>query len=198
MMYSLQEGQELIALARETIQRYFSTRKIRVPSKYSRIFTQKRGAFVTLTINDSLRGCIGFTEPAFPLAETISKAAVAAAFSDPRFPPMSREELSKADIEVSVLTVPQLIEVRNPEDYLKQIQVGRDGLIAVGIFNQGLLLPQVAVEYGWDVATFLSQTCMKAGMERNAWMNFDKCRIYRFSAQIFSEKEASTPVAKKG
>ena len=101
---------------------------------------------------------------------------------------VSKKEFEKVNIEVSVLTVPHLIEVRNPEDYINNIKVGRDGLIIKGTFESGLLLPQVAVEYNWDPTTFLNQTCVKAGLDANAWRDFDNIRVYSFQSEVFKEQ----------
>lgn len=195
-MFSLEQGAKLIRLARDSI-KTGSSKSPRVGSAVKSEFSKIQGVFVTLQKNNLLRGCIGFPEPIYPLYEGVINAAKAAAFSDPRFPPLDKKELAGITIEVSVLTVPSVVEVRNPEEYLSRIKVGRDGLIARGIFSSGLLLPQVAVEYRWDAQTFLSQTCVKAGLEPDSWHDFDKCRIYSFQSQVFSEQSPEGPVVQK-
>ncbi len=186
-MISLDGGKKLIRLARESISCVFSKKDIKVDKETKQKFSMYRGVFVTLNRDGMLRGCIGFPEPVYPLYEGVIKAARSAAFSDPRFPPISMDEFGLITIDVSVLTKPQRIVVRNPEDYMKEIKVGRDGLIVRGTFHSGLLLPQVAVEYNWDSKTFLEQTCNKAGLPIDAWRDFDECRVYRFQSIVFSE-----------
>jgi len=149
------------------------------------VFNEKRGVFVTLTISGSLRGCIGFPYPVMPLGEAISHAAGAAAREDPRFPPVSKQELAVISLEVTVLTVPELLDAepaRRPE----HIVVGKHGLIVRGMGTSGLLLPQVATEYGWDAKTFLDHTCMKAGLDGGCWTSRN-IEIMTFEGQIFSE-----------
>lgn len=146
------------------------------------IFREKRGAFVTLHIRGKLRGCIGYIVGTREIPETITDMAIASAFRDPRFPPLSRREFDDIDIEISVLT--PITDVKNVEE----IEVGRDGLIVSSGRNQGLLLPQVATEYGWNRDQFLEHTCYKAGLPGDAWKRKDT-RLEKFSAQVFGEKE---------
>jgi hypothetical protein len=150
-------------------------------SKYKGILTEKRGAFVTLTIDGDLRGCIGYIRAVKPLYETIAEMAAQAAFHDPRFTPLTAKEFAKIQVEISVLT--PMILVADPGE----IQVGRDGLFIVKGYASGLLLPQVAVDYGWDRNTFLDQTCLKAGLPPGTWKQKDT-EIYKFQADIFGEK----------
>ena len=142
------------------------------------------GAFVTLNErNGDLRGCIGSIKPVAPLYLAVSQSAINAAFRDPRFYPVVPDELAQLHIEISVMGPITL--VTDPE----QIEVGRDGLIVSRGAMAGLLLPQVATEYGWDRETFLSQTCHKAGLALNAWRSPDT-KIERFSAEVFGEETA--------
>jgi AmmeMemoRadiSam system protein A len=139
------------------------------------------GAFVTLkTRSGDLRGCIGSIHAVHPLYEAVASSAISAAFRDPRFPPVQPQELAQLEIEISVMGPIEL--VRTPDD----IEVGRDGLIVSRGRNAGLLLPQVAIEYGWDRETFLAQTCVKAGLPPAAWRLQDT-RIERFAAEVFGE-----------
>ena len=109
------------------------------------------------------------------------------ATEDPRFPPVRRDELSRIIIEISILSKPELIEVRNPREYLDKIKIGEDGLmIEYGLYS-GLLLPQVPVEYKWNVEQFLSELCIKAGLPPDMWLDRN-VKIYKFKAQIFREK----------
>jgi AmmeMemoRadiSam system protein A len=139
---------------------------------------EKRGAFVTLKKHGELRGCIGHIIGDRPLAETVATMAVAAAFEDPRFPPVKEEELKDLDIEISVLT--PLRRINNVEE----IQVGLHGIILQQGGHSGLLLPQVATEYGWDRNTFLEYTCRKAGLPPDAWKD-ERTTIHVFSADVF-------------
>ena len=141
------------------------------------------GAFVTLRIEQALRGCIGHVEADGPLAETVQVVAMAAAADDPRFPPLRPEELSQVVIEVSVLG--PLEPCSGPA----HIEIGRHGLLVGDGAGRGLLLPQVAVEWGWDGHTFLSQACVKAGLRPDAWQ--DEATIFRFEAQVFGEDDPS-------
>ncbi|HPP94334.1 MAG TPA: AmmeMemoRadiSam system protein A [Spirochaetota bacterium] len=146
------------------------------------IFKEKCGAFVTLHINGNLRGCIGYIEGVHPIPDTIREMALAAAFRDPRFAPLSKGEYKLIDIEISILSPIERV------DSIDDIVVGRDGLIITRGFNRGLLLPQVPVEQGWDRETFLTHTCFKAGLPGDSWKKKDTL-IEKFSAQVFSEKE---------
>jgi AmmeMemoRadiSam system protein A len=137
------------------------------------------GAFVTLKIEENLRGCIGSIYPAGPLWKAVLDNALSAAFHDPRFRPVSLDEFRRTDLEVSVMGP---VEETAPAE----IVVGRDGIIIRKGPFAGLLLPQVATEFGWDRETFLDHTCMKAGLPATAWRG-GGCRIEKFSAQVFSE-----------
>jgi hypothetical protein len=139
---------------------------------------EPRGAFVTLQKDHQLRGCIGMMEALKPLYETVMEMAEAAAFRDPRFPPLKKEELPQINIEISVLT--PMRQIKGPSE----IEIGRDGLYIIKGPFHGVLLPQVATECGWDVNTFLEQTCLKAGLPPNAWRS-PETKIYAFSAEIF-------------
>ena len=178
------DGKLFIKLARESISSYFLQKEPDISTVKQ--FSDKQGVFVTLYKNEQLRGCIGFPEPVFPLFEAIIKASKSAAFEDPRFPPLQKEELKHIKIEISVLTVPTLIKVKKPEDYLKEIKIGKDGLIIRSTHGSGLLLPQVATEYKWGVEEFLRHLCEKAWLKQDAWKDTNN-QIYKFQAQIFKE-----------
>jgi AmmeMemoRadiSam system protein A len=139
------------------------------------------GAFVTIHHRGALRGCIGSTDRDRPLVEVVVRCAVAAALDDPRFPPLSAAELGEIDLEISVLTPPE--PVSDPAD----VEVGRHGLIVEQGVRHGLLLPQVAIEWGWDRETFLSRTCIKAGLAPDAWRA--GATILRFEAHVFGERD---------
>jgi len=172
----------LLGLARETIAARLRNEKEPEPAQADESYGQDRGAFVTLHKHGRLRGCIGNFEGHGSLVGTIGEMALAAAFDDPRFPPLSSvEELEECDIEISALST--LMKAK-PEE----IEVGRDGIYIINGFNRGVLLPQVAMEQGWDRETFLDQTCVKAGLEPGCWRD-PKTKILRFTAQVFGEKE---------
>jgi len=139
------------------------------------------GAFVTLTTKSGhLRGCIGSIHPVHPLYHAVTSSAISAAFRDPRFDPVQPDELPQLGIEISVMG--PIERVAKPEE----IVVGRDGLIVSRGRYAGLLLPQVATEYGWERETFLAQTCVKAGLPPAAW-RMEDTRIERFAAEVFGE-----------
>jgi uncharacterized protein len=138
------------------------------------------GCFVTIKMHENLRGCIGCFTSEKPLWQTVQEFSIAAASRDPRFYPLHPDELDDITIEISVLSSLKKIESIN------EIQVGTHGLYIEKNMYRGVLLPQVATEYGWDTSTFLKQTCLKAGLEPDAWES--GADIYIFSAQIFGEK----------
>lgn len=173
------EQQELLRLARTTIEHHLKTGKRPDYASDNPKLSRESGAFVTLHIRNMLRGCIGYVESDKPLFETVMDAAISASQSDPRFPPVTLDELESLHIEISVLTPPQIV------DDIAEIQVGRDGLIITSGPYRGLLLPQVASEYGWDRETFLDHTCQKAGLPAKSWQK--DATIERFSAQVFGE-----------
>ncbi|NPA25215.1 MAG: AmmeMemoRadiSam system protein A [Deltaproteobacteria bacterium] len=144
----------------------------------SPVLKEKRGAFVTLKKHGELRGCIGYIEAYKPLYLTIREMARAAAFNDPRFPPLTAEEWPAVEVEISVLS--PLREIDDPE----LIEVGRHGILLRNDPYSGVLLPQVAVEYGWNREEFLEHTCMKAGLAGDCWRR-PGTRIFIFSAEIF-------------
>jgi len=150
------------------------------------VFSEKRGVFVTLTIDGDLRGCIGFPYPLMPLGDAIAEAATAAALQDPRFLPVKKSELTAIRLEVTVLTVPVVLE-GDPDDRPAKVIVGRHGLIVKGRGRSGLLLPQVATEYGWNATEFLDHTCIKAGFPGRCWDTRD-VEVLTFEGQIFTEE----------
>jgi len=192
----LEDGIKAVRYARYVVERHVRNEPI-VERIEGKIFDEKHGAFVTINTypEKMLRGCIGIPEPIMPLKDAIKEAAISACH-DPRFPPLREEELDRIVIEVSILTKPELIEVSRPEDYPKNVKVGKDGLIVEKGFYRGLLLPQVATEYGWDSSEFLNETCMKAGLPPDCW--FEKgVRIYKFRAEIFEEEKPRGKIVRK-
>jgi len=188
-----EEGAFLVRLARRSIEEYLRNGvKIEPPNDTPERLKGKRGVFVTLnTVKGGareLRGCIGFPYPTHPLVEATIESAIEAAVGDPRFPPVKLEEMDEIAVEVSVLTVPELIKVRDPRELPKAIRIGVDGLIVERGYYRGLLLPQVPVEWGWDEEEFLSYACMKAGLPPDSWL-VPGTRVYRFQAEVFEEEE---------
>jgi uncharacterized protein len=152
---------------------------------------ERRGVFVTLLEGSeprNLRGCIGAPYPDGPLLSQLIEVAVEAATSDPRFPPVTSSEFKeKVVVEVTVLSNPEVLKVARALDYRDRVRIGRDGIIVDGMGSRGLLLPQVAVEEGFDSEEFLSQCCLKAGMLPDAWLS-GKVQVSRFQGQVFSEE----------
>ena len=190
-LLSQAEGEMAIRLARGAID-YTLAKKPKPLPALTPVFKEKRGVFVTLTKMGQLRGCIGFPYPVMPLGDAIEDAAVAAATGDPRFPMVRKEELASIRLEVTILTVPVVIE-GDPDTRPKKVEVGRHGLIVRGQGTSGLLLPQVATEYRWDAKTFLEHTCMKAGLPGQSWMRAN-VEVLTFEGQIFSEPSVRATV----
>jgi uncharacterized protein (TIGR00296 family) len=195
-MLSLKEGKKLIEIARKELDSYFKGQEIeKFDIEINKNLEKRAGVFVSLHTYpaNELRGCIGIGFPIskIPLWESVREAVKASAFEDSRFFPLTKDELDKVIIEISVLTKPEMIEVRerkNPEDIFSDIEIGKDGLMLEYSGYLGIFLPQVPVEQGWDVEHYLEQLCLKAGVSPKTWKN-KTCKIYKFQAQIFSEAE---------
>lgn len=186
-MLSEEQGQFLLKLAREAITVYLKEgRVIPIPETTDTLMHENMGVFVTLNKENCLRGCIGYPEPVLPLINAVVDAAISAAVRDPRFNCVTLEELETIELELSVLTKPELIPVDDPTEYLDNIIIGEDGLIVESGPYRGLLLPQVATEWGWNKEEFLSNTCNKAGLSSECWLS-DDVKIYKFSSEIFEE-----------
>ena len=179
MLNKLQQ-EKLLNIARQTLEEYIRNGRVPEFKETDSELVQKCGVFVTLTKKGQLRGCIGYIQPILPLHEAVSKMAIESSTGDPRFPPVSPEELQDIHIEISVLTPLERIED------IKKIEIGKHGLYIRKGFYSGLLLPQVATSYDWNKWEFLNQTCIKAGLPADSWRDKDT-EIYIFSAQIFSE-----------
>jgi hypothetical protein len=175
------EQQILLGIARKTLEEYIRSGVAPQMDVKEKNLLEKRGVFVTLTKNGSLRGCIGYIRPLAPLNKAISDMTIAASTRDPRFPPVSPRELKDIHVEISILSPLKLISDT------KEIEVGKHGLYMNRGNSSGLLLPQVATDHGWTREEFLKQTCLKAGLPSQAWKE-KGTQIYTFSAQIFSEK----------
>ena len=175
--YTPEERSALLQLAHDAILATLENRALQTfqPSPH---LSELRGAFTTVYSNDKLRGCVGYPTAVMPLYRTIVETARGAAFDDPRFVPVSLEEARYLQISISILSPMAPIQAEG-------IVIGRHGLIISQAGCRGLLLPQVAVEHGWDRVTFLEQTCHKAGLPTNAWK--EGATIEAFTAEVFSD-----------
>lgn len=169
----------LLDLARRTIKHYLEEGEPLKEKSDDRLLQEKRGAFVTLKVENELRGCIGYPLPHKPLIETVIDCAIASATQDFRFASINEEELSQVKIEISVLTLPRKVKD------VSEIRVGEHGIILSKGPHRGLLLPQVPVEWDWDLETYLNHGCLKAGLAEDEWKKGATIEI--FSAQVFSE-----------
>ena len=196
-MLTKSEGETAVRLARTAIKECLTKGKKIMPENLPHVFKEKRGVFVTLNkkiASKELRGCIGRPYPVLPLGEAIILSAINAAREDPRFYPVELHELDEIVIEVTILTVPKRINAK-PKDIPGKIKIGRDGLIISTGRSSGLLLPQVAVEHGFDSTEFLGQTSMKAGLMPDAWI--EGSQVYSFEGQIFEEVESGGEIREK-
>jgi hypothetical protein len=181
------EKDELLKIARQSVETAVKERKLyQCPTPASAILQRDRGAFVTLKEKGQLRGCIGYIAPMKALYLTVRDVAAAAAVEDRRFQPVTTAELGKLEYEISVLS-----PLRRVTD-IKQIRVGQHGLVIKKGDYEGLLLPQVPTEQGWDRKTFLEQTCAKAGLPPQAWQE-EAADLFMFSALVFDEHTAPEP-----
>lgn len=189
-MLTDEQGRIIVSISRQTLENFVKNKKFELQNYQDDFLKVKKGVFVTLNkiVNDEkiLRGCIGFPYPIEPLGIGIQKATVAAASEDPRFEPVSTEELNEIQIEVSILTIPEEIVVDDRKKLPEKIIIGKDGLIVSSPYNSGLLLPQVAKEYNMDQETFLAEACLKAGLPPDSWL-LKNVRVFKFQAEIFSE-----------
>jgi AmmeMemoRadiSam system protein A len=177
------DRQTALRLARNAIREFLETKNELEPPD-NPVFNELRGVFVTLKIEDELRGCIGYAEPQVPMGRTIVRCAIHSATEDPRFLPLKLSELDAVRIEISVLT--PLQKITDPTE----IEVGKHGIVIASGLRRGLLLPQVAIEYDWDRETFLKYGCQKAGLHNDAW-KLPLTNIYIFSAEVFGEEKKS-------
>jgi uncharacterized protein (TIGR00296 family) len=196
-MLTITEGEMAVRLARTAIKECLGNGRKIQPEDLPDVFKEKRGVFVTLNKKKErkeLRGCIGRPYPVLPLGEAIILSAINAAREDPRFYPVELDEIGDIFIEVTILTIPKRIKAK-PGEIPDKIMIGRDGLIVSTNLSSGLLLPQVAVEHGFDSTEFLGQTCIKAGLMPDAWLG--GADVYSFEGQIFEEIEPGGKIKEK-
>lgn len=180
------ERRILLRLARSAItSELFRNAKVFRPASVSPVLSQKRGCFVTLHKKGNLRGCIGTIEPVTPLIECVEENALNAAFRDPRFPPLSKSELPKIDIEISILSVPTPVEFDDGEDLKRKIRPHRHGVIIAKGYRRATFLPQVWEQLP-DTESFLNHLCLKGGMDRGAWKD-KKTAVSIYTVEYFSE-----------
>jgi len=184
-MLRADEQNELLDIASKSIRRAVRGGAVESPPRpksfhAESMLSQPAGVFVTLYKKGQLRGCLGVIVSEAPLAETVSQLAGRSATEDPRFPPVTGDELNDIQIEISVLSPLREISA------IEEIQVGTHGIFISAGFHRGLLLPQVAVQHHWNVNQFLEETCVKAGLPRDQWKHADT-NIYIFSAEIIEQ-----------
>ena len=192
MTVSLEDGRRAVALARDTLEAHVKHAKPSRQGGDTGLMAEKRGVFVTLNVEEAgarrLRGCIGYPEPIKPLGEAIRDVTVYAS-EDSRFPsPVDSRELDRITVEVSILTLPEVLSAPRRQDLPSMIRIGTDGIIVSNRNRSGLLLPQVAAEQGWDQHTFLAEACEKAGLPMDAWLD-GATKVQAFQADIFSESK---------
>jgi AmmeMemoRadiSam system protein A len=184
------DGRALLAIARQAILQTLLLAAVPdLPSPCGRL-AEPAGAFVTLRLKGRIRGCVGRVDAADSLAEIVAQSAITAALADPRFPPVTAEEMKEAEIEISVLSRPWPV---TPEE----IELGNHGIIVSRGPARALLLPQVAVERRWSSAEFLDAACSKAGLQAGVWQH-SETNIFAFTADVFSESSLVTVDEKPG
>jgi AmmeMemoRadiSam system protein A len=177
--FSAEERLLLLGVAHDAILSQLERRQVSLDPPSAHL-AQPRGAFTSIYLRGDLRGCVGYVLPVGSVYRAVAETARAAAFEDARFPPVTREEACDLKVQLSILSSPQPISA-------EAVEVGRHGLLVTMDGHRGLLLPQVAVERGWDRTTFLEQTCRKAGLPLDAWRN--GVTIEAFTAEVFGDLE---------
>ena len=202
MKLSEPEGDAVVRLARRAVSSYLDYGKIIEPaSPVPSSFRQRARVFVTILSSppvgkemlQELRGCIGYLDARQSLGKATINAAINAATTDPRFPPMISNDLGKVIFEVSILNEPSQIKLSRRSDYPKSITIGEDGLIVAKAQSRGILLPEVPVEWDWTPEEFLGHCCLKAGLYSDAWLE-PETKVYKFQSEIYREVEPMGPV----
>jgi AmmeMemoRadiSam system protein A len=182
-MFQLTEDDQqlLLQIARNAVRARLANLPPGLPDVPQGVLSESHGIFVSIHENERLRGCIGNVQPAGPLYQSAAECAIAAAVGDPRFRPMTEAELSSIEFEISVLSPMERVHD------IREIEVGRHGLLISKRNARGLLLPQVATMYGWDRGRFLEETCRKAGLRPDDWK--EDAAIQHFTALVFGERQ---------
>lgn len=194
--FSDEDGIELVKMARKAVTELLRNNSKVSDSDFDLKFDFDSGVFVTINKQNSLRGCIGYPLPVKKLSKGLVDAAISAATQDNRFSPVNVDELEEIVFEVTVLTTPIEIKIKDPIEYLSTIKVGRDGLIVENPYTSGLLLPQVPTEYGWNTEEFLEYTCEKAGLDKDAWKE-KATKISKFQGVIFKEESPNGKIVRE-
>ena len=180
------DGKILVKMARTVVTKYLTNNTKILNHDFKEKFSFNAGVFVTINDKSGLRGCIGFPLATKKLSDALTDAAISASTDDPRFPSIRQNELNDLVFEVTVLSDTEEISVSLPNEIIQEIKIGRDGLIIEKDFQSGLLLPQVPVEYNWNVEDFLNHTCHKAGLSNDSWKD-KTTKISKFQGIIFRE-----------
>ena len=180
------DGTILVKMARTVVTKYLTNNTKIFDHDFKEKFSSNAGVFVTINDKSGLRGCIGFPFAMKKLSDALTDAAISASTEDPRFPSITQNELNNLVFEVTVLSDAEEISTSSPEEIIQEVKIGRDGLMIEKDSQSGLLLPQVPVEYNWDVVDFLNHTCHKAGLPNGSWKDKDT-KISKFQGIIFRE-----------
>ena len=180
------DGTILVKMARTVVTKYLTNNTKIFDHDFKEKFSFNAGVFVTINDKSGLRGCIGFPFAMKKLSDALTDAAISASTEDPRFSSIRQNELNNLVFEVTVLSDAEEISTSSPEEIIQEVKIGRDGLIIEKDSQSGLLLPQVPVEYNWNVVDFLNHTCHKAGLPNGSWKDKDT-KISKFQGIIFRE-----------
>ena len=180
------DGKILVKMARTVVTKYLTNNTKILNHDFKEKFSFNAGVFVTINDKSGLRGCIGFPLATKKLSDALTDAAISASTDDPRFPSIRQNELNDLVFEVTVLSDTEEISASLPNEIIQEIKIGRDGLIIEKDFQSGLLLPQVPVEYNWNVEDLLNHTCHKAGLSNDSWKD-KTTKISKFQGIIFRE-----------
>ncbi len=180
-------GKKLTSYSRQVLMAYITDHKTLPALTDSALLQEKAGIFCTLRKFGQLRGCIGYPYPTNKLGDALVKATIQSAVEDPRFPQVTAKELKDIEIELTVLTPPELITVTTYQEYYNKIEIGKDGLIIEHEGRRGLFLPQVPVEQHWTIDEYLEGICHKAYLSSNSWKDIHNTKLYKFQGKIFEE-----------
>lgn len=198
MKIRLSDGEFLVKFARQVIEEYFGKERVKTVEDNAEILSKSMGVYVIFRVYPKgyIRGCAGYMEPIMNLERAIRELTIYAAVRDIRYNPIRSSELNAVIIEISLLSKPEIIEVESTDDYIDKIKIGRDGLIVERGRFRGIMLPQIPFEQKWGPKELLSLTCLKAGLEADAYID-GETKIYRFTADIFTETEPRGKVIRR-